>query len=293
MDRPGLNPLFKSSQPTTQATKPTGTWSEHAPADSHLQRELALSDSRVAQLKRELEKSDTILKENFAKLALKKREKEVLKSELESARRTSGDWETRYNQLALSHQELQGTSKKVVVEGKDLKKALEKAEAKVKEISAELKAVNDERPLVQEKLQIGGAAFRRVKALETVKLEDERQISRLKEQSAAQAQQIKLLEQELASFKDRAATGDKVNLKTVQADLVAVKEKLRASALDVQAKNNKLASCATMLVKTDQVLKACSQLHAGKEGSAALSQALAETSRNLAAFLSSLQVKSG
>jgi chromosome segregation ATPase len=242
--------------------------------------QLASSQSKVVQLERELEKTDKILREHFGMLDVKKREKQALKSELELSRRGAGEWQTRYNQLLAAHQELT----KVAAESKDAKKALQKSEAS-------LKSMQDERSQVKEKLQIGGAAFRRVKVLETVKAEDDRKISLLQEQTTAQAQRIKLLEQELASLKNQAgaAAGEKVTLKTVQGELASVKEKLRTSSMEVLANTQKLSACAAMLTKTDQVLKICSLLHAGKEGSESLSKALNETSSNVGAFLASLR----
>ena len=199
----------------------------------------AAEDHRVAEhWKGETEKMDRIARDALAKLEKKSAAKSALKAQLVAASKEIEAWRERYNELARSQQEL---------------KPLESV---ARDLQARLRASEDERPAVEEKLRVGGQAFRELKLLKP----------------AFEAQAVKL------------AAAQKLEL-----DVIAGKEKLRAATQDASAKAARLATCTDMLMRAEQVLKTCSQVHSASEDGAPLAEALAETTENMALFLQALQ----
>lgn len=206
----------------------------------------AAEDRRaVEHWKGETEKMDRIARDALAKLEKKSAAKTALKAQLAAASKEIEDWRERYNELALSQKEL---------------KPLESV---ARELQARVRASEDERPAVEEKLRVGGQAFRELKLLKP----------------AFEAQAVKL-----AAAETQLAAAQKLEL-----DVIAGKEKLRAATQDASAKAARLATCTDMLMRAEQVLKTCSQVHSANEDGAPLAEALAETTENLALFLQALQ----
>lgn len=206
----------------------------------------AAEDRRaVEHWKGETEKMDRIARDALAKLEKKSAAKTALKAQLAAASKEIEDWRERYNELARSQQEL---------------KPLESV---ARELQARVRASEDERPAVEEKLRVGGQAFRELKLLKP----------------AFEAQAVKL-----AAAETQLAAAQKLEL-----DVIAGKEKLRAATQDASAKAARLATCTDMLMRAEQVLKTCSQVHSANEDGAPLAEALAETTENLALFLQALQ----
>lgn len=213
----------------------------------------AAEDRRaVEHWKGETEKMDRIARDALAKLEKKSAAKTALKAQLAAASKEIEDWRERYNELALSQKEL---------------KPLESV---ARELQARVRASEDERPAVEEKLRVGGQAFRELKLLKPA-------FEKLK--ALGEAQAVKL-----AAAETQLAAAQKLEL-----DVIAGKEKLRAATQDASAKAARLATCTDMLMRAEQVLKTCSQVHSANEDGAPLAEALAETTENLALFLQALQ----
>lgn len=205
----------------------------------------------AAHWKGETEKMDRIAREAMAKVEAKRAAKRALKAQLDAAGKEAQSWRERYNELARSQKELM---------------AGRPAPDELREMRAQLEAAESERPAVLEKLRAGGLAFRELQTLKPALAAHEQTIQQLRAQLAAPAQ-----------------------LRQLELDVVAGKEKLRAATQDASAKAAKLAACTDMLMRAEQVLKTCSQLHSGSEDAAPLAEALAETTANIAQFLQTLR----
>ena len=237
----------------------------------------AAEDHRVAEhWKGETEKMDRIARDALAKLEKKSAAKSALKAQLVAASKEIEAWRERYNELARSQQELKPlesvardlqarlrASEDELARLKPLNNTyiselarLKPLESVARDLQARLRASEDERPAVEEKLRVGGQAFRELKLLKP----------------AFEAQAVKL------------AAAQKLEL-----DVIAGKEKLRAATQDASAKAARLATCTDMLMRAEQVLKTCSQVHSASEDGAPLAEALAETTENMALFLQALQ----
>lgn len=217
----------------------------------------AAEDRRaVEHWKGETEKMDRIARDALAKLEKKSAAKTALKAQLAAASKEIEDWRERYNELARSQQEL---------------KPLESV---ARDLQARVRASEDERPAVEEKLRVGGQAFRELKLLKPA-------FEKLK--ALGEAQAVKLAAAEKRSEAQLAAA------QKLELDVIAGKEKLRAATQDASAKAARLATCTDMLMRAEQVLKTCSQVHSANEDGAPLAEALAETTENLALFLQALQ----
>ena len=187
---------------------------------------------------------DRIARDAMTKLEEKRADKRALKAQLATACKEVEAWRERYNELARSQKE-----KLSMPDARDLQ--------------AQLSAIESERPLVQEKLRIGGQAFRDLQAHERT---------------------IQELRAELAVSSKTVVDGTR----KLELDVVAGKEKLRAATQDASAKTARLAACTDMLMRAEQVLKTCSQLHSASDETAPLAEALAETTANLTAFLKAI-----
>lgn len=230
----------------------------------NVQDELARAKAEAAHWKAETSKMDQIANEAMQKLEQKRKDKHALKEQCEK-------WKERYQDLASSSQ---------------------KAAPQAAMINAK------ERADIQEKLMIGGQAFRELKELRPA-------LEKLQAEKATSAATIARLQGELQALKSLAkpdAPAQKVRelemqvaagVKKVQAlelDLASGKDKLRAATADASAKTTKLMASKDMLVRAEQVLRTCSHLHASRGGeSSEFSEALTETSQNLAQFIRTLE----
>ena len=219
--------------------------------------ELALAQRHVAHWRKETERMDRIARDALDKLDEKKQAKRALKAQLAAVTKDAETWRTRYRELS---------------------EAMQKApDARLEQAERRLREIEQERPEVQQKLQVGGQAFRELQALKPAK--------------AASDQAVVELRAELAKLRGGAEPAGRV--RELELEVVAGKDKLRAAAQEASAQTARLLACTDMLARAEQVLKTCSQLQAakGSEASAALADALAETTANVAQFLESVNKK--
>ena len=299
LHRPTAPPAAQQAAPvTTYNTKQE--WVHHT-TDSELSRELDKARSHVAHWKGETVKMDRIAQEAMQKLHAKREAKRALKAELDAARKDADAWRARYKELAEAHTKHAAETSRRLHEQASQAKALHEQASQAKalhdqasEAKREAKALHDqaseakreakalheqlakaklalqqleaERPIVQERLQLGGDAFRKLQALEPRAKQLEERVQQLeadKRDKRAKAQQSHQLE----------------------LDLVAAKEKVRAATQDASAKTVRVQACVDMLARAEQVLKTCSQLHASKDQASPLALALHDTTANISQFL--------
>ena len=132
---------------------------------------------------------------------------------------------------------------------------------------------------MQERLQVGGDAFRKLKAIEPRVKQLEGLEARAKQADALEAR-VQQLE---ADKRDKRAKAEQS--RQLELDLLAAKEKVRAATMDASAKAVKTQACADMLARAEQVLKTCSQLYAAKNETSPLALALRDTTANISQFL--------
>lgn len=282
LHRPTAPPTAQQAAPvTTNNTKQE--WANHT-TDSELSRELDKARSHVAHWKGETVKMDRIAQEAMQKLHAKREAKRALKAELEAARKDADAWRARYKELAEAHtKHAAETSRRLheqasqakhdasqskalhdqACEAKREAKALHEQLAKAKLALQQLEA---ERPIVQERLQLGGDAFRKLQALEPRAKQLEERVQQLE-----------------ADKRDKRAKAEQSH--QLELDLVAAKEKVRAATQDASAKTVRVQACVDMLARAEQVLKTCSQLHASKDQASPLALALHDTTANISQFL--------
>lgn len=275
LHHPTAPPAAQQAAPvTTYNTKQE--WASHT-TDSELSRELDKARSHVAHWKGETVKMDRIAQEAMQKLHAKREAKRALKAELDAARKDADAWRARYKELAEAHtKHAAETSRRLheqasqakalhdqACEAKREAKALHEQLAKAKLALQQLEA---ERPIVQERLQLGGDAFRKLQALEPRAKQLEERVQQLE-----------------ADKRDKRAKA--VQSHQLELDLVAAKEKVRAATQDASAKTVRVQACVDMLARAEQVLKTCSQLHASKDQASPLALALHDTTANISQFL--------
>ena len=217
----------------------------------------------VAHWKHETEKMDRIAREALTKLEEKRAAKRELKAQHAAACKEAEAWRERYNELARSQKEMLTRPNP--------------SDGVARDLQAQLSAIESERSVVQEKLRVGGQAFRELRELKPA-------FERLAAAKAAHERTIQELRTELAA----ATKADVAGMHKLELDVVAGKEKLRAATQDASAKTARLAACTDMLMRAEQVLKTCSMLHSASDESAPLAEALAETTANLTAFLKAI-----
>ena len=266
-------------------------------------RELEAARGKIANLQREVAEFKGFLCNSTEETKRLKTDKQALKSDLKTTERDVSTWKERYNEVADALRDTKIHHAMQAKEGsdglKELQKRLDKAgkaladhqerlavaTKALKEHQERLQAMEEERPEIKEKLRIGGAAFRKVQAMEAIVADTKR------ENEALRARASELLENTAASSeKLRAVEANNSKVRPGDDELRAIKDRLRASALEVAALNHRMQGCALMLTKTEQVLNACSDLYVDKDGSHPLAVALKETSCNVAAFRESLKV---
>jgi chromosome segregation ATPase len=292
LHRPTAPPAAQQAAPvTTYNTKQE--WAHHT-TDAELARELDKARSHVAHWKAETVKMDRIAQEAMQKLHAKREAKRALKAELDAARKDADAWRARYKELAEAHTKHAAETSRRLHDQASEAKALHEQASQAKRDASQAKALHDqasearreakalheqlakaklalqqleaERPVVQERLQLGGDAFRKLQALEPRAKQLEERVQQLE-----------------ADKRDKRAKAEQFH--QLELDLVAAKEKVRAAAQDASAKTVRVQACVDMLARAEQVLKTCSQLHASKDQTSPLALALHDTTANISQFL--------
>lgn len=325
MNKSGLHPVYPSGAQAAKEVSKTADsvkdeWAAHATdSDAAWEKQLSAARSEATHWKKEAERVKFITNDALEDAKRLKSEKKELKLDLEDARKELDGWKQRYNEMAASHGEAKIyhviTAKEAAGAKASLQKAqkaledlqlrqdrtqkaleerLDRTQKALEEHQKRLKSVDEERPEIVEKLQVGGMAFREVKLLKAAvaqaKGECAKLQARIKElelHHASSNEKLRAAEEgkgELAAIKDRLRAAE-----VAKGELAATKDKLRASSVEAMSLASKMQGCTAMLVRTEQVLRACSELHVGKEGGGSLASALKETSANVAAFLASLK----
>ena len=278
LHRPTAPPAAQQAAPvTTYNTKQE--WAHHT-TDAELARELDKARSHVAHWKAETVKMDRIAQEAMQKLHAKREAKRALKAELDAARKDADAWRARYKELAEAHTKHAAETSRRLHDQASEAKALHEQASQASQVRREAKALHEqlakaklalqqleaERPVVQERLQLGGDAFRKLQALEPRAKQLEERVQQLE-----------------ADKRDKRAKAEQFH--QLELDLVAAKEKVRAAAQDASAKTVRVQACVDMLARAEQVLKTCSQLHASKDQTSPLALALHDTTANISQFL--------
>jgi chromosome segregation ATPase len=292
LHRPTAPPAAQQAAPvTTYNTKQE--WAHHT-TDAELARELDKARSHVAHWKAETVKMDRIAQEAMQKLHAKREAKRALKAELDAARKDADAWRARYKELAEAHTKHAAETSRRLHDQASEAKALHEQASQAKRDASQAKALHDqasearreakalheqlakaklalqqleaERPIVQERLQLGGDAFRKLQALEPRAKQLEERVQQLE-----------------ADKRDKRAKAEQSH--QLELDLVAAKEKVRAATQDASAKTVRVQACVDMLARAEQVLKTCSQLHASKDQTSPLALALHDTTANISQFL--------
>ena len=278
LHRPTAPPAAQQAAPvTTYNTKQE--WAHHT-TDAELARELDKARSHVAHWKAETVKMDRIAQEAMQKLHAKREAKRALKAELDAARKDADAWRARYKELAEAHTKHAAETSRRLHDQASEAKGLHEQASQASQARREAKALHEqlakaklalqqleaERPVVQERLQLGGDAFRKLQALEPRAKQLEERVQQLE-----------------ADKRDKRAKAEQFH--QLELDLVAAKEKVRAAAQDASAKTVRVQACVDMLARAEQVLKTCSQLHASKDQTSPLALALHDTTANISQFL--------
>jgi chromosome segregation ATPase len=304
MENQTLHPLYRHNSPSQAAQTVSPQQPLHASnrdETSLLRAALAKACAQAQHWKRETEKMDEIARDALRKLDARKRSKQALKADYESARNDSETWRRRYKEIAAAHHEAVATNAysnsdgcncKGCREARDLQRRLDKANEKIEEYRERLLEAERERPEVEQRLQVGGAAFRKLKSLEPTTERLEAQVKALEVENKALQHKLREAEEGHARLK-KTLESAKIEVVSRMAELEqetsSSHEKLRAAAQDALEKTGKLQACTEMLVRAEKVLKTCSQLHASKGESQVLTDALNETISNVAQFLHSLK----
>jgi hypothetical protein len=234
---------------------------QHAGQD--LARELEKARSHALHWENETKKMDRIARAAMEKLEAKREARKALKAELDAARKDADAWRSKCAAHLSRNEPDEGLRKELAQARKELAAAQDEAARARKELALH----EAERPLVQERLQTGGEAFRKLKALEP----------RLRESELHEKQLRAQLNTLQADADAKARQG--------ALDVAAVKEKLRAATQDASARRAHEEASVAMLVRANQVLETCSQLFTAKPEHQELAQALRETTATLEQFL--------
>ena len=327
LHRPTPSSAHQTSQsaPASHVAAPAS----HVAAPADLLRQLETARANATHWQNETEKMDRIARSALDKLEAKREVRKALKAEVVTARKEADTWRARYKELAdaqVQRHEAQGgdlgeklaRASREILDLNDRLATAQSSERKAKdqlqELERQMRRVEAERPAVQERLQAGGDAFRKLQALEPRAQQMEAELSALKKESlkarqleaevtmlkTAGTERCKALEFEVVSLRNAALKARQLELEvaTLKAgaakskqdalEVAALKDKLRAAAQDVSARTAKTQACVDMLSRAEQVLKTCTQLHAAAEESPALTQALAETTGTIGQFLAKM-----
>jgi hypothetical protein len=254
----------------------------HATSKEDFRAELAVAQRHVAHWRKETERMDRIARDALDKLDEKKQAKRALKAQLADVTKDADTWRTRYRELSEAMQKSKAPA----------------PDARLEQAERRLREIEQERPEVQQKLVLGGQAFRELQALKPAKAASDKVVAELRAElaklraieqaKAASDQAVAELRAELAKLRAAEPAG---RIRELELEVVAGKDKLRAAAQEASGQAVRLLACTDMLARAEQVLKTCSQLQAakGSEASAALAEALAETTANVAQFLESVK----
>ena len=266
MDLHSLHHPTNTQNSRQHSSSRTDAAPDHCPAESALRSELERQKGVANEWKRELGKMEQIANQALERLERKKLDKQALKKELAS-------WRARYNELAQAQMQALKTK--------------DKDKSTYEQKLAELQVQHDE---IKERLIAGGRAVRELQALRNAKKpaagEEAELLTARKKLQAAEGELASTRKRLQAAEGELAASRDK--LRTTQLELAPTREKLRAAAKDCSHKTDKLAACVDMLMRAEQVLHTCSQLHAKSNEYSQLSAALVETTQNFSDFRKSL-----
>jgi len=223
------------------------------------------------ELKATREKLQAV-RETSGELARTARERadelERLKAEIPEVKTRLKQGKTAAEELASTKSALESAKAKLA-EKQALKAELDTTKAKL----CELQAI---RPKLQSELDSAKAKLAEKQALQS-------------ELNSAKAKLSELegLKAEIPEVKERLRATDRL-----KAELLAANEQVRAAAQIASARAKQhtadIQACANMLANAEQVLQACSELYARKEGSP-LAGALSETATKLGQFIQNLQ----
>ena len=233
------------------AKAPSSTQGGEGPADSQ-KKELAASQKELAASQKEL--------------AASQKELAASQKELAEARSVGARIQRDLAEARSAGARIQKELAEARSAGARTQTELAEARELAKESRRELARQAAELPGVQQRLEIGGEAFRKLKSLEPMLRQ-----AQLKE---------KRLEESLASATARAQETD--------LELAASKERLRAAAQSVLAGKCQADASTSMLRHANQVLQTCSQLFTGKQEHPEMAEALRDTTATISSFLATL-----
>lgn len=201
-------------------------------------------------------RAETQKMDTIAKGALAKLEKK--KTELES-------WKTRYNEIAAAQ----------------------------KRTLAEHQAFEAEREEIKTRLIAGGRAVRELKEVTNERAQLQAELARLKESASKTQGELTRLKESASKAQAELAKLNKDHA-DVSLKLRSAQAKLGAAGKDDSASSTakKLEACVDMLSRADQVLQTCCELQASKNDASPLAEALKATTKQMGAFLKTVQPKS-
>lgn len=301
-------PSPASAAQQKQDPVPAGVQGSLAPPDEahRLRKELDKALSHAHHWQQETIKMDKIARQAMDKLDAKRAAKQALKTECLAAQKQAEIWQSRYKELSkaaeahtgvITHEcqaahttaakprdtDLQATQKALRQREDQLQavqKALRQHEEQLQAAQNALRQHQAEVPLVQERLKVGGSAFRKLQTIEP--------------RLAASEQRVRDLQAEIANLQTastRKADLDAAKIRQTESDLATTKDKLRAATQEASAKTAQVHACRDMLARTEQVLKTCSQLYASKDEGHPLAQALMESTEGIQQFLAKTEPK--
>jgi chromosome segregation ATPase len=266
--------LFPLHNPTSMSRTARPPTSEHttdtcAKTPAHCQVENELKHWRA-----ETQKMDTIAKNALAKLEKKKTEVEA--------------WRTRYNEIAAAQKRALAEHEAFEAEKEEIKSRLITGGKAVRE----LQAVTAELARLKESARTDKAELARLK--ESART-DKAELTRLKESARTDKAELSRLRDSASRAQAELAKLNKshedvaLKLRSTQAKLGAAGKEDSASIANTA---KKLEACVDMLSRAEQVLQTCCELQASKNDASPLAEALKATTKQMGAFLKTVQPKS-
>lgn len=284
-------PLLANRKPEPEMQQPV-----HPHDTQDLSKALEKARAHAAHWQRETEKMDRIARDAMEKLAAKRAAKTALKAQYLAACKDAEVWQTRYNELsaartAATRDSLHSNDRTLQQQAAELARARETIQqqaAELVKLRATVQNHEAEVPGIRERLEIGGAAFRKLKLVEPKLQDAEQRALDAETKLTASQRQRKTIEQDLLTLKSsstRQAELDAARIRQTTSDLAVAKEKLSAATQEISARTAETQASTDMLSRTEQVLETCSQLFASKEPDHPLAQALLETKCAVNQFL--------
>lgn len=261
--------MGRARPPTSEQSKSSATdGCAKSPAHCQVEAELQESKGVAAHWRAETQKMDAIAKSALAKLEKKTKELE--------------DWKTRYNEIAAAQ-------KRTLAEHQAFE--AEKEEIKSRLITGG-KAVKELREVTNDRAQLQAELARLREAART----DKAELARLR----ASQTEVTRLKAELSKLRDSAgkSQAELAKLNTSHADvsrkLLSAQAKLGTAGKEGSATSatKRVEACVDMLSRAEQVLQTCCELHASKNDASPLAEALKATTKQMGAFLKTVQPKS-